>query len=250
MVSKWQFIKMIRPFLPILLFLYGCDWVSVGIELPENSSTDLEATEISTPDSVEVSNQSEPAKISTINRLLSATVSIYVVDEFGENSAGSGFFVSKGKIITNFHVIDGASKISIKPCSEPSINLIGTVKKTNPMNDLALIEVDPEFRPGSTIPITNAEKELGMKIWVAGNPHQLECSLSEGIISGFRRPKSNFDCELIQISAPISPGSSGGPVVSESGILVAVSVSGIVEEGAQNLNFAVPAKYVRVLLEE
>jgi len=241
---------MVRFFLLIFLLFYGCDLVSVGIELPENSSSDSLENELAATDSIEVSIESGAAKLSTVNRLLSATVSIYVVDEFGENSAGSGFFVSQGKIVTNFHVIDGAAKISIKPCSEPSINLVGTIKKTNPMNDLALIEVDPNFRPGSIIPITNTEKEIGMKIWVAGNPHQLECSLSEGIISGFRSPKSNFDCELIQISAPISPGSSGGPVVSESGILVAVSVSGIVEEGAQNLNFAVPAKYVRVLLEE
>jgi S1-C subfamily serine protease len=239
-----------RYVLAIVIIFYGCDLVSVGIELPDNSNTgnidQAIANEVVNKDSVII----ETAKISTVNRLLSSTVSIYTVDEYGEESAGSGFFVAQGKIVTNYHVIEGASKISIKPCSDPSISLVGNIKKSNPMNDLALIEVDPDFKPGAIIPVSNTSKEIGMKIWVSGNPHQLECSLSEGIISGLRQPKSTFDCELIQISAPISPGSSGGPVVSETGQLIAVSVAGITREGAQNLNFAVPAKYVKVLLED
>jgi hypothetical protein len=65
---------MVRFFLLIFLLFYGCDLVSVGIELPENSSSDSLENELAATDSIEVSIESEAAKLSTVNRLLSATV--------------------------------------------------------------------------------------------------------------------------------------------------------------------------------
>lgn len=85
--------------------------------------------------------------------------------------------------------------------------------------------------------------ELGQRIFAIGNPKGLSGTISEGIISGIRVLENN---DLYQITAPISPGSSGGPVLNTSGDVIGVSVASLTS--GQNLNFAIPAKYVKNLV--
>jgi S1-C subfamily serine protease len=96
------------------------------------------------------------------------------------------------------------------------------------------------------IKISSNLPKIGDDIMVAGSPQGLEGTISKGIISSIRK-FDPYDYELIQISAPISEGSSGGPVVNSSGELIGISVSGMKE--GQNLNFAVPVKYISHLLD-
>ena len=86
---------------------------------------------------------------------------------------------------------------------------------------------------------------IGETVYVAGNPIGLEGTVSDGIISGRR---DRYTKERLQMTAPISPGSSGGPVLNSRGKVIGVSVSGYHGGGVQNLNFAIPSKYLKTLL--
>ena len=87
--------------------------------------------------------------------------------------------------------------------------------------------------------------QVGDSIYVVGNPQGLEGTFSQGIVSSIREVGSD---KLLQITAPISPGSSGGPVLNEKGEVIGVSVATFT--GGQNLNFAIPSKYLSILLSK
>lgn len=84
-------------------------------------------------------------------------------------------------------------------------------------------------------------------VYVAGNPKGLEGTFSDSIISSRRDGRTK---ERLQMTAPISPGSSGGPVLNCKGEVIGVSVSVHRALEAQNLNFAIPSKYLKTLLEQ
>ena len=146
---------------------------------------------------------------------------------------GSGFIVTiDGQIVTNYHVINGANKISaVVQGKQFSVEKLIYIDKNN---DLAILKIDG--RNFSPVRIGNSEKlEVGSQIYVIGSPMGLENSISEGIISALRIIGSQ---KIIQITAPISTGSSGGPVFNENGEVIAVATSYLKE--SQNVNFAIP----------
>ena len=155
-------------------------------------------------------------------------------------SLGSGFFAFDGfHIITNFHVISNASNIFVKLGDKEPFE-IREVYAFDKAQDLAILTADTAGKP---LELSNRVPQVGEKLFAIGNPHGLENTLSEGILSGVREIEGT---SLYQISAPISPGSSGGPVIGSDGAVFGVSTSSI--EG-QNLNFAVPASYIEELWE-
>ena len=91
--------------------------------------------------------------------------------------------------------------------------------------------------------------QVGESVYVAGNPRGLEGTISEGIISAIR-PEGDIlvDAKVLQITAAISPGSSGGPVLSGKGKVIGVSVASF--RGGQNLNFAIPSNYLTELITQ
>ena len=151
---------------------------------------------------------------------------------------GTGFLVEDGKIITNKHVVqEGAALVDLGGARIPA-----NVESTDEINDLAVLTVSAEI---SAEPLVLSEKipPPGSTVFVIGNPRGLEKSISSGVLSGVRTVGKR---ELLQITTPISHGSSGGPVFDSSGKVIGVTV-GSIEEG-QNLNFAVPASAVIRLL--
>lgn len=163
-------------------------------------------------------------------------------DAKGKPSAlGSGFFVSDDVIATNFHVVKGASRVYAKIVGQRAIyNILGTVA-IDENQDLALLKV--QGVKAQPLILGNASQiGVGDEIYVVGNPEGLEGTFSQGIISALR--ENGF----IQITAPISHGSSGGPVLNNKGEVIGVAV-GIREEG-QNLNFSVPVTYLKLLISQ
>ena len=156
-------------------------------------------------------------------------------------SIGSGFFVGNGKTIaTNFHVIRSAAEIRIKLETGQVMN-VTNLAGLDTEHDLALLRVESE---GTPLPMSSRLPDIGEAIIALGNPRGLEGTLSAGIVSGIREEKgSNY----YQITAAISPGSSGGPVLDARGEVLGISTFFV--KGGQNLNFAMPIKYVRQLLE-
>ena len=156
-------------------------------------------------------------------------------------SLGSGFFVDKDVIATNFHVIDGAAAGYAKVTGRTAkLNIKGTVA-VDALHDLALLQLDTS----STLRLPVAPKpsvNIGDAVYTIGNPKGLEGTFSQGIVSSLRTLGSD---RILQITTPISPGSSGGPVLDQSGNVVGVSFASI--EKGQNLNFAIPSDYLAAL---
>ena len=155
---------------------------------------------------------------------------------------GSGFFIGDGKsIATNYHVISNAADLKIK-ASDGQIGNVVSILGLNEKNDLALLEVDIQ---GVPLTLSNNQPDIGEDILAIGNPSGLEGTVSTGIVSGIRTEEGS---QYFQITAPISPGSSGGPIINENSEVV--GVASFYLDGAQSLNFAMPSAYVQKLLNE
>jgi len=154
---------------------------------------------------------------------------------------GSGFFVGINLIVTNYHVIEDAHEVFCYTNNSSIKYKIEGYLAVDKSADLILLKVAGLDR--TAIKQSTSSVSPGQKIYVIGSPKGLPASISDGIVSGLRDFEGH---NLIQITAPISPGSSGGPVLNSNGELVGVSV-GQYEDG-QNLNFAIPGSYVKLLL--
>jgi hypothetical protein len=153
---------------------------------------------------------------------------------------GSGLIVENGKVVTNYHVIEGAKyayALSASGSKYPIDGLFGTDQK----NDLALLSAQGIQK--STVNLSMDSVQIGQRIYAIGNPEGLSNSISEGIVSGKRTLNGS---KLIQITAPISPGSSGGPIVDDRGQVIGIAVGAITS--GQNLNFAIPVALVLPML--
>jgi hypothetical protein len=168
-----------------------------------------------------------------------ATVLIHVGGEQG--SAGSGFILSDdGVIATAAHVLAGASEASVRLASGEEFPVLGLVA-VDEKRDMALLRIAGFGLP--TVSLGNSDSvEVGQRLVAIGAPLGLESTVSDGLLSGIRLSEG---IKVFQISAPVSPGSSGGPIATEQGNVVGFVVSGIIDESAQNLNFALPINYLR-----
>ncbi|QAA80343.1 serine protease [Aequorivita sp. H23M31] len=176
-------------------------------------------------------------------KCMASTVSLVMEDNSKQPlSLGSGFIIDEGKVITNLHVIEDANYGYVTISGESRKFKIEGYLAVDKINDLVLLSVPTLIE--TAIEINENSPEIGEKIYAIGNPKGLSGTISEGIISGIRTIDKT---ELIQITAPISPGSSGGPVINNDGQLIGVSV-GTLDSG-QNLNFAIPTKYVSKLIQ-
>ena len=180
-------------------------------------------------------------------KALAATVSLGMKDKSGKTlGIGSGFFVKPDLIATNYHVIEGAAKGTAKLVGKNTTYNIEGVTATDKNNDLALLKVIAYGIKPLSLGNSDAVR-IGETVYVAGNPKGLEGTFSDGIISS-RRDKDTK--ERLQMTAPISPGSSGGPVLNRKGEVIGVSFARHRALDAENLNFAIPSKYLKKLLEQ
>lgn len=161
-------------------------------------------------------------------------------DKGEEDGEGTGFFFDKnGFIVTNYHILAGAHRIEIILTNgEKSWN--ASIVKSDDKKDIAIIKTD--LLPSQVLFIDNSESmPIGEEIITIGNPLGYELSVSTGIISAFRNDNEG---KFIQITAPVSPGNSGGPLISKNGAVIGIVTSRVDNISAQNLNFAIPISYL------
>jgi hypothetical protein len=175
-----------------------------------------------------------------------SVVLIEIYDSKGEVSAkGSGFLVSaEGAILTNYHVVAHTKRATVRLANEDAYDTV-EVLEIDKRKDIALIKIKgfglPFLKLGRS-----QDVEVGETVYSLSNPLGVfQNTLSEGIVSGIR-PGDGY--KYFQISAPISHGSSGGPIFNSKGEVIGIAVATI-EEG-QNLNFAVPIDYARGMVLE
>jgi len=171
-------------------------------------------------------------------RSFPSVVVLVAEDRSGDQVLGSGFFIDNNIIATNYHVVKGATKIVARSVGQKRVNEV-SVFRTDAKEDLALLRVEQRVM----LPLTLAHTTVavGDVVYVVGNPEGLEGTFSQGIVSALRGNS------FVQITAPISHGSSGGPVLNARGEVIGVAV-GAIEEG-QNLNFAIPVARLVALLK-
>lgn len=173
--------------------------------------------------------------------LAQSVVMIIILDESGTPVAsGSGIAVHPdGYILTNCHVIREGHSFCVRIENDDNIYDSVELIKYHPVFDLALIRIQKKMPP---LPIYNDRRQLrrGEKVFAIGSPMGLFNSVSDGIISGFRTIK---DREMIQFTAPISHGSSGGALLNCCGEVIGICTGGI--DDGQNLNLAVSYQHIR-----
>lgn len=162
--------------------------------------------------------------------------------EAGSGKAfGSGFFVDKDVVATAWHVVDRLRNIRIKLDKDKYVG--ASLMRSDKDNDVALLRVAAPDK--SPLPIASGHPRTGDSVVVVGSPLGLEKTLSTGLVSAVRfdEKEKRF---VYQISAPVSPGSSGGPVLNGKGeVLGVVSYQAV---KGQNLNFIRPAMYLSKLM--
>ncbi len=201
------------------------------------------STAVSTP-AVTVPKSQEILTIKDIAAFDESVVSVITKNRDGaEIGQGSGFYIGKGLFITNYHVIEDGTYFKIITNQDVELDVAGIVKQDK-VRDLAILKTKslPYLKP-----LKIGSKDMvakGDAIVTIGSPEGLQNTVSEGIVSGFRQVGIT---DYIQITAPITYGSSGGPLFNIKGFVIGVNTAGL-ELG--NLNFAVAIDNIKDWLSE
>jgi S1-C subfamily serine protease len=232
----------------ILIIVVSCNLKNGDLEIENDAKIDLFGNNNTNTEVKE--KQIKPKSNSTLNtaeKLLKASVNIYSYLENGELvSSGSGAFINANLIVTNLHVIEKGSKHMFNTNDNKTNNKL-IIYKIDPIHDIAILK-SSYYKSDLFLNLVRKFPKIGDEILVCGAPEGLEGTISNGIVSSIRKNKP-YDFDLIQFTAPISFGSSGGPLINNKMELIGITVSGIDRNDAQNLNFAVPSKYIINLLD-
>jgi len=197
-------------------------------------------------------NQSSATKTLTIPQIVKkygeSIVLIRSLDKKGnELGQGSGFVISsEGAIVTNYHVVEFAYNVSLEFINGKSYQEISLIA-CYPDMDIVILYIEDEEELFSPVILGNSDDlQIGERILAIGNPYGWENTLSDGLISGIREIDS---FNLLQITAPISPGSSGGALLNMKGEAIGITTIASLW-GAQNLNFAIPINTLKYLIKE
>jgi hypothetical protein len=155
---------------------------------------------------------------------------------------GSGFIAEDGAVVTNFHVVNGIDDAFIKLSNGSQKRVLGLANYSEGADVAILLVREVDGIRG--LSLAPSLPEVGERIYVLGNPEIFTGTLSDGLVSAKRRDDYG---PLVQITAPISHGSSGSPVFDNGGLVVGVAMGSV--ESGQSLNFARSAGTVRAMLQ-
>ena len=179
-------------------------------------------------------------------------------EEQRQQALGSGFVIdTAGRIVTNFHVVQGAEQIEVSFSNRDSVR--ARVVGTDPSTDLALLKVNVDARALRPLDLGNSDRvRVGDSVVAIGNPLGLERSVTAGIISALHRPltaPNEFTIDdVIQTDASINSGNSGGPLIAANGSVVgvntAIATGNTGARGNIGIGFAVPMNTVRNVVSQ
>jgi putative serine protease PepD len=184
----------------------------------------------------------------------------YARDFFGfvepQEGSGSGSILDQeGNILTNYHVIEGAQKLSVSFGGQK--NYAAKVVGGDPDTDLAVIKlIESPREPLTTVALGDSDKlEVGQKVLAIGNPFGLDRTLTTGVISGLQRPIRARNGRLIegaiQTDASINPGNSGGPLLDSHGRMIGINSQILSPSGTSaGVGFAVPVNIAKRIVPQ
>jgi serine protease Do len=162
-----------------------------------------------------------------------------------EHSLGTGFVVrNDGLVASNLHVVAGNSKIMVTLADHREFEVV-EVFNGDRERDLVILRIAAKKLPSVALGDSGAIRP-GDSVVAIGHPLGLEDTVSNGLVSGIRHVDEHLT--VLQISAPIAPGSSGGPIFNDRGEVIGVATAILL--GGQNINFGVPISYVQDLLKK
>jgi putative serine protease PepD len=178
----------------------------------------------------------------------------YSQDWFGEvqegKGSGSGSVIdANGDILTNYHVIEGAQKLTVTFGGDKSYP--ARVVGGDPDTDLAVIKIDAPVSGLTIVPLGDSDKlNVGQKVLAIGNPFGLDRTLTTGVISGLQRPiraRNNRPIDAaIQTDASINPGNSGGPLLDKFGRMIGINSQILSPAGGSvGVGFAIPVNIAK-----
>ena len=198
---------------------------------------------------MEIFEKASPAVVYVTNTELRRSFFTLNVEEIPRGS-GTGFvWDESGLVVTNFHVIAGAHKLTVTTAerAEYPADVIGVA----PEKDLAVLRIEKPPETLATLPMgDSSELTVGRKVLAIGNPFGLDTTLTTGIVSALGReiaaPGQRTIRGVIQTDAAINPGNSGGPLLNSLGQLVGVNTAIYSPSGASaGIGFAIPVNTVK-----
>lgn len=177
-----------------------------------------------------------------VEHVLKSVVTVRTFDSSSDSDptgSGSGWVLEDGIVVTNLHVVSSASRAEVVFSDNSVTSVTGTLG-FDADNDLALLALGTRAVATAPLALRKDAIRIGERIYVVGAPRGLGGSVTDGLVSAHRELAG---VQVIQISAPISPGSSGSPVIDSSGEVVGVATFSLVN--GQMLNFAIPVDAVR-----
>jgi tetratricopeptide (TPR) repeat protein len=227
------------------LRLVLCLSLLASVQAVRAQDTNSDAAKLDRPKAVGQTPESLP---DLVRRVKPSVVSVLTYDAKGEPLiSGSGFFIRPGQVVTNMHVIRGARRVEIhtlegKGRTYPVAGALAVDEEA----DLALLRVDVPAERSRPLPLATALPDEGEQVFLIGNPLRLEGSVSDGIVSAVREVPAVG--RIIQITAPVSHGNSGSPLLNMSGQVIGI-VTVKVTNG-QNINLALGVARIASLRPE
>ena len=238
--ANWKIVAIL-----ITVFVLGMVLAWAGPLTPFKPQVSLAQTALYSEDTVTtIYNKASPAVVE-----INVTQGTGIGGGFSSQGEGSGFLVnSDGSILTNNHVVDGASKVTVtfKNGSTADASVIGT----DAVHDLALIKVDPSSVSGAPLTLGDSSAvQPGQMAIAIGAPFGLADSITVGVISGLDRSISGSSMTgMLQTDASLNPGNSGGPLLNASGEVIGINTAVEVQSGARGIGFAVPSNVATSVL--
>ena len=198
--------------------------VASGVFDRQNAGAHASATATATPAATSSTSAAVPTDVSDIYRSVSPGV-VYIASTTSQGQAsGSGWvYSSDGTIVTNDHVVEGATKVSVR-FTENGDPIDAQVVGTDPSTDIAVLKIDPTKVEGGVKPLQLADSkqiEPGQPAIAIGSPFGLQGTVTSGIVSALDReiqaPNGFTISGVIQTDAAINPGNSGGPLLDDAG---------------------------------
>ena len=170
-------------------------------------------------------------------------------------SQGSGVVVGRNEVVTNCHVLSGASKVTVRQAADSrgreTWRMAAKPMARNEKRDLCLLFVNELSDPPAAVPVPFGDARdisIGDEVYAIGAPRGLELSLSRGVVSQLRGDYGKRSAPLIQTDAAISPGSSGGGLFNGMGELIGITSFKISGDGSEGISFAIPSEWVKELV--
>ena len=252
-----RFLKYLVVILMIAVSVLGCVLIFFAVSsYKKNPSSTETKTELLTKTSFEVTENTSLADlygnvVDSVVTICGKSASSLFPFGSSADSIGSGFIITEsGHIVTNYHVVSGISKITVKLNNGKSYP--AKIISYDSTLDIAVIKITPDEKLSVACIGDSSKAKTGDWIFTIGTPYseELRGTITRGIISYSGRTLSGSKAKYMQIDAAINPGNSGGPLFNLAGEVIGINTSKIAQTTVDNIGFAISSQTFKPVVEK